>query len=293
MTTNATSQGSTASIIALLMCAVAAQPIAAPGAGAKPVAAGPGAEPAREIRYAPQLRANPANAERYVVNGVCERQGVRQISRVLRRASAEEMWAFLPRARGTHACQWHEIGRDEKSEAHRADLHVDMGYLEKLMAENAELHIYHFHPLQYFECASSPECQQAAAHGKTGSLDPRWITDLVFSMPSPSDVHFMMEVTSRFHGHHRTLAAIRHKVVTPYGIVDYGLTKEGLARFEAERFGRSEGLYIAWLTASRLADDRVENVIVEQPGGIVAAVERLAQTLNNKFMSVSHSPFTP
>ncbi len=106
------------------------------------------AEPARRIQYSSELRANAANTERYAADGVCERRGVRQMSEILKHADFEEMWAFLPHAHGSHGCQWHEIGREEKSESDRATLRVDMAYLEKLMAENAEIHVYHFHPLK-------------------------------------------------------------------------------------------------------------------------------------------------
>ena len=288
MDSRATLPRRTAIIISLLASGMAAQPPTARGADAQAAAAGSEAEPARQISYASKLRANATNIKRYVVGGICEQQGIRQISQILKRSDFEEMWAFLPHAHGTQQCQWHEIGRKEESESDAAHLRVDMRYLEKLMAENAELYVYHFHPLKYFECASHADCPRTATPGKSDSFDPRWITDLVFSMPSPSDVHFMMDVTARFYRRHQTLAMIKHKVVTPYGVVAYGLTQEGLAKFEAERFGRSEGLYITWLTASRLADDHVEEVIRDRPGSIGSAVQRLAQTLNNRFLQVTH-----
>ena len=274
----------------LLIVQMAGRAIAADRADSRLAPAEPGTEPARQILHSAHLLANVSTSERYVVNGVCERQGVRQIARLLKRSEFEEMWAFLPRANATRGCQWHEIGREEKSEADTAYLRVDMGYLESLMAENAEVHLYHFHPLRYFDCAAHAHCPQEAPDGRTGSFDPRWITDLVFSMPSPSDIHFMMDVTSRFfrrnHGH----GTIRHKVVTPYGVVDYGLTEKGLAKYDAERHSRSEGLYITWVVASALDNDRVEQVAREHPHGITAAVQRLAQTLNTEFLRVVHIP---
>jgi hypothetical protein len=159
------------------------------------------------------------------------------------------------------------------------------------MAANTELHVYHFHPLKYFECASHADCSGATSPVETGLFDRRWVTDLVFSMPSPSDVHFMMDLTARFHETYQPGGAIKHKVVTPYGVVSYGLTDEGLARFKAERFGRSEGLYITWVSASRLADEHVEGVIKKRPGSIMAVVRRLAQTLNTQYLWVSHGTF--
>ena len=274
-------------MIALLICGMTAQSMAAQAPDAES-GSGSNIEPARLVSYLPQLRANTSNSVRYVVKDVCEREGVRQIARILRRSEFEEMWTFLPRAGGTGHCEWHEIGREERSDRDGARLRVDMEYLERLMAANEELHVYHFHPLKYFECASHPDCSGAAAPGGAELFDRRWISDVVFSMPSPSDVHFMMDVTSRFRGSHHRVGTIRHKIVTPYGVVSFGLTDAGLAWFETERFGRSEGLYVTWVAASRLSEDHVEEVIKERPGSIMGAVRRLAQTLNSQYLWVLH-----
>lgn len=275
--------------VLLLACGPAGHAAAADGADGPRSASAFPAEPARPVRQSPHLRANISNTERFVVEGVCESQGIAEISQILRRSEYEEMWAFVPRASRAQDCQWHEIGREEKADLDNAYLRVDMAYLEALMAGNTEVHVVHFHPMKYFECAAQAGCSKVAEAGRAGSLDQRWITDLVFSMPSPSDVHFMMDVTSRFHARHQGRGAIRHRVVTPYGVVDYGLTDAGLAKFDAEKFGRSEGLYITWVMASRLANDHVERVIEENPGSLDAAVQTLAQTLNTEFLRVSHS----
>ena len=293
MTADARPPRLTATIVMLLIWGMAGHSMAADGADSRRSASGAGVELARQIRHSPHLLTNVSNTERYVVNGVCESHGVREVSQILKRSDFEEMWAFLPRAHATQDCQWHEIGREEKSEGDSAYLRVDMAYLEALMAENTEIHVIHFHPLKYFECAADANCPQEAAAGQTGSFDQRWISDLVFSMPSPSDVHFMMDVTSRFHRRRQGWGTIRHKVVTPYGVVDYGLTDTGLAKFDSERLERSEGLYITWVMANKLANDHVELVIKDHPGSIIAAVRRLAQTLNTEYLRVVHSTFSP
>jgi hypothetical protein len=245
-------------------------------------------EPVRPIRYATQLRANLANIERDVVRDVCEQPGIRKIAEILQQAEFEEMWAFLPRARGNGGCEWHEIGREERDKRRGSTLRVDMDYLMQLMAENSEIHLLHFHPLRHFQCAGRSECPAQAPRG-SAAVDERWITDLVFSMPSPSDIHFMMNATSRFFRRQQG-GTIRHKVVTPYGVVEYGLTEQGLAKYDAERLGRSEGLYITWVAASALDDERIEQVVRENPASLGAAVSRLAQTLNTEFLRVLYTP---
>lgn len=254
-------------------------------------AANPETERPRDIKRASRLVANSANGVRYVVTGVCEAAGIRQIAEVLKHAAHEEMWAFLPRANGGDDCQWHEIGRQEEAGRDGAYVRVDMAYLEGLVTNNAEIRLVHFHPLRFFDCAADPSCPKEAVPEQSGLVDKRWITDLLFSMPSPSDVHFMMDVSSRFHKHHRGRGRIAHKVITPYGVVDYGLTGEGLAKFEYEMYSRSEGRYITWVVASGLADESIEAVVKEHPNGIAAAVRALARSLNTQFLRVEHRPF--
>jgi hypothetical protein len=285
--------GPARSTAAIVLLSMAGQAIAADDVNHRRSAAGPRVEPIRQVTYTPHLRANSVNAERYVVKGLCEGQGIREISEILKHADFEEMWAFLPRAHGAGECEWHEIGREEKSGRNRSTLRVDMNYLAELIAGNPEIHVLHFHPLKYFECATREECPKQAAAGQTAGVDKRWIADLVFSMPSPSDVHFMMNVTSRFFRRHLGRGKIKHSVVTPYGVVEYGLTGKGLARYDAERDGRSEGLYITWVVASALDDDRVEGVIKEKPASLSAAVPKLARTLNSEFLRVVHTPQVP
>jgi hypothetical protein len=261
--------------------------LAAPAAAHGPAHAfsAPTVEPVRPSNYSTTLRANSSNAERYIVKGLCERDGIQQIARILQRSDVEEMWAFLP-----HECQWHEIGREEISEAAKSYLRVDMDYLAGLMAANADIHLVHFHPARYFGCAARPDCPKRARAARVAMPDKRWITDLVYSMPSPSDVLFMMNVTSRFYRDHHPHGTIVHKVVTPYGVVDYGLTAEGLARYDSERNGRSQGIYIPMVMASALDDDRVEQVVKENPRSIAAAVPRLARSLNTEFLRIEHTP---
>lgn len=291
MIAQAALRGLTAMIVAMAIFGAAGQSMAAGELDAQSPGAESKTEGFRPVSYSSQLEVNISNTERYVVTGVCERQGVHQISQILKHSDFEEMWAFLPRANGSGECQWHEIGRAEKSGENSAHLRVDLEYLGELMAANAEIHLYHLHPLKYFDCAVRPDCSRAMMPGRTGAFDRRWIADMVFSMPSPSDIHFMMEQTSRFYRRYQRAGTIKHKVVTPYGVVNYGLTDAGLHKFEVERYGRSEGLYITWVAASRLADDRVEKIIKESEGSIMAGVRRLSQTLNTRYLWVSHGTF--
>jgi len=84
-----------AALIALLsVWGFAGYTLTADGANPGRSGSGSGAELVRQVKYAPELRANLSDTERYVVNGVCEIDGVRQISQILRRSDFEEMWGF-------------------------------------------------------------------------------------------------------------------------------------------------------------------------------------------------------
>ncbi len=65
------------------------------------------------------------------------------------------MWAYLPRSQPSGSCQWHEVGRNEQSGTDEAYVDVDWAYVEMLMAENSAVHLYHFHPLAFFDYAKA------------------------------------------------------------------------------------------------------------------------------------------
>jgi hypothetical protein len=200
------------------------------------------------------------------------------------------MWAYLPGASGSG--EWHEIGRDEVSDLQEAFVGVDWGYLETLMAQNSRLTLYHFHPLSYFECSAHAPCAaRLEALEETAFRDERLISDIKFSMPSPADVHFMMEITWQFYQLHPRGGAIEHRVVTPHGIVDYAVTEAGFAKYASDRGARTQGLYIKWVAASKLADDSIQSIIDSSPSNITDALALVVESLNTPYLRVTSIPF--
>jgi hypothetical protein len=246
-----------------------------------------GARIDRPIRMVGTLGVNASNADRSVADGKCEREGVREIRSLLEQSGIEELWAFLPRAGPAGSCQWHEIGRNEQSGVDEALVDVDWEYLEALMTGNDAVHLYHFHPRVFFDYANS-----SSASGPEDSFQRALVTDLRFSMPSPADIHFMMEITSRFHLRHPRGGDIRNRVVTPYGLVDYALTEAGRARYESDKDARTQGLYIKYVAASALDDTSIEAIVAGYPNDIAAAMQRLVASLNTKYLRIEFSPFS-
>ncbi len=238
----------------------------------------------RPIHFVDRLGVNTSNSERFVSFGKCEREGVREISILLKHSRAEEMWAYLPRGQPSGSCQWHEVGRNEQSGADEAYVEVDWAYLQMLMAGNSAVHLYHFHPLAFFDYARSSPSDKG---GK--SSDHEILTDLRFSMPSPADIHFMMEITSRFHRRHPRGGDIRNRVVTPYGIVDYALTEAGRVKYESDKDARTQGLYIKYVAASALGDESIEAIVARHGDDFARSMNALAEDLNTEYLRVTYS----
>ena len=245
----------------------------------------PGLQTDRPIRIVARLGVNTLNAQRFVAYGKCEHEGVREITTLLAHSKVEELWAYLPRGQPSDSCQWHEIGRNEHSGTDNAYVDVDWAYLETLMAENSSVYLYHFHPLTFFGYAiASPSDKREE------SFEGAIVADLRFSMPSPADIHFMMEITSRFHQYHPRGGDIRNSVVTPYGIVDYALTEAGRTKYESDKDARTQGLYIKYVAASALGDESIEAIIDQNSSDIALSMKELVEVLNTQYLRLVFSP---
>jgi hypothetical protein len=243
-------------------------------------------QPDRPIRVVDSLGVNASNTERNVAYGKCEQEGVAEIASLLKQSSIEEMWAFLPRRQPSGSCQWHEIGRNEKTGTDEAYVDVDWAYLEALMEGNESVYLYHFHPLAFFDFARS-----SPSDGSDESFRREIVSDLKFSMPSPADIHFMMEITSRFYLRHPGGGDFRNRVVTPYGIVDYALTEAGRVKYESDKDARTQGLYIKYVAASALDDESIEAIVAEHSNDIARSMKRLVAVLNTRYLRIAFSPF--
>lgn len=254
-------------------------------------AAEPKSKHPRPVTYLRQLQVNTENSERYVTVGVSEADGIRNIQSILMQSRFEEMWVYVPAADPSGSGQWHEIGRDEKSGAKDARVRIDWEYLAFLMSRESELNVYHFHPLAYFECHDWAVCaEQLQSQERPAASDARIISNLIFSMPSPADIHFMMETTWQLHQHHPDGGVIRHRVITPHGMVEYALTEAGFDKYASDRGARTQGLYIKWVAASKLGDDRVRAIVDESAGDFSGALRRLVESLNTRFLRVIYFP---
>ena len=243
--------------------------------------------PQLSVRHVDQLVVNAANVERTVAKNKCESQGIREIVELIKRERFEELWIFLP-----DTCSWVEIGRHVTSGPDEATIRVDRTYLAKAMVNHKELHLYHFHPLAYFErCKDKTRCDQFSLPSAAGQISEQGlISNLRYSMPSVEDIYFMMDVSWEFDQRRDGDGRIINSVVTPYGVLSYALTDAGEGKFFEERSLRTGGLYIKLTTANALLDDQIDSIIKKHPNGIREALEKLVQSLNNKFLRVTYTP---
>lgn len=242
----------------------------------------------RPIRLVDQLSVNSSNKERLVTLTRSESEGIAQIRTLMSRSPVEELWAFLPASQNGDAGCWVEIGGEVRSESELSSVKVDWSYLWKLVDRFSDIGIYHFHPLSYFEgCATEQSCNDftvplsvkgVSAHGL--------INNLRFSMPSPADIHFMMETSWRFEHAHPRSGAMRHRLVSPYGLVEYGLTRSGKARYAENRNTRMEGLYIKQVAANVLSDENIAALAAASPLDLGTTVKELARGMSSDYLRV-------
>ena len=242
---------------------------------------------ALSVRHVDQLVVNTSDLERTVVKNKCESQGIREIVELMKSERFEELWIFLP-----EACSWIEIGRHVTSGPDEATIRVDRTYLARAMVSHKELHLYHFHPLAYFErCKDKIRCDQFSLPTAAGHISEQGlISNLRYSMPSAEDIYFMMDVSWEFDQRRGDDGRIMNNVVTPYGVLSYALTDVGEEKFFEERSLRTGGLYIKLKAANALLDDQINAIIKKHPNDIREALEQLVQSLNSKYLRVTYTP---
>lgn len=242
----------------------------------------------RPIRVVDELQVNSSNEERFVTLGRGESEGIARIRELMRRSPVEELWVFLAKSGGGDAGLWVEIGGEIRSESELSSVGVDWDYLSQLINRFSDINVYHFHPLRYFEgCGSARSCNKFGVPISVTDLSAiGLINNLKYSMPSPGDIHFMMETSWRLVRAHPRYGSMRHRLVTPYGVVDYRLTTPGMACYAENRSTRMEGLYIKQLAADALSDENIGALAAAFPDDLVMGVKALAKSMSGDYLRV-------
>ena len=246
----------------------------------------------RPVRVVDQLLVNPGNQERLVTLSIGEAQGISRIRELMRGSQVEELWVFLAESSGGDGGRWVEIGGTIRSESELSSVGVDWAYFGNLIDRFSDINVYHFHPLSYFEgCVSVQGCNDYGVpmSVKEVSADGL-ISNLKFAMPSPGDIHFMMESSWRFERAHHRAGSMRHRLISPYGVVEYALTASGKARYAENRSTRMEGLYIKQVAANALSDENIAALAADSPHDLEMSVRALANSMSGKYLRVEMLP---
>jgi len=243
------------------------------------------------------LVVDPSRLEETMAENDCESEGTQRMLELMRNSKFEVMRVYLPGAGSSDNCEWVDIGHAQyANRAEEAIVKVDREYLSHLMAKHSRLHIYHFHPSAYFtKCTDKITCgglPVPTTPDKTS--EDALISNLRYSMPSPNDIAFMMDISRQFdqHGHVREI--MRHRVITPYGIADYSLTKQGMERLKNQGMEGEKGrfgfdTYIKVRISYALLE--IGEIIKRNPHDILGTLKELAGKLSNEYVIVTYTPF--
>jgi hypothetical protein len=242
----------------------------------------------RPLRVVDQLLVNSSNEERFVTPIRSEAEGIARIRELMIRSPVEELWVFIATSSDGDAGRWVEIGGEIRSESELSSVGVEWAYLRKLIDRFSDINVYHFHPLSYFErCPSEQRCNEFSVPMSVKGVSPSGlINNLKFAMPSPGDIHFMMESSWRFERAHPRFGSMRHRLVSPYGVVEYGLTTSGKARYSENRSTRMEGLYIKQVAANALSEENIGARAAEFPEDLGMSVNALAKGMSSNYLRV-------
>lgn len=177
--------------------------------------------PASTIPYVEQqaLVANVENTVRTVVPAD-ETVGLSQIEALVGHTDFEEQWAFVP---SVHL--WIEIGRNESATELDSEVEIDTDYLKAIVRLYHSVEIFHFHPAGYYRRIWQHEPYPVSS--LAGDIGRDRLQPVGFALPSPDDVVSSIEL-SRLLLVDDPAARVSYSVVSPHGIVSYGLTDQGL-----------------------------------------------------------------
>jgi hypothetical protein len=223
---------------------------------------------ARPLARESSFRVNSANAVRAVIVR-SESSGVSEIATLALEARLEEAWAYLP----DHAL-WVEIGENERDLGDSAEVEIDSAYLTLLIAAFGGVHIYHFHPRHLFAVGAAADAVNPLSTLAT-SLAPGALGMIAHALAGPTDVATSVQIAA-LSTRIAPQARVQHFVLSPYGVVSYGLTTQGLRRVGANRGPLRDDFALhvvlsAWIalsadniakTVRKLANPTIEDVIL-------------------------------
>jgi len=218
----------------------------------------------------PKLEVNTSNLERNIVSK-CEEDGVKDILELMVTSRYEEFWAYLPQK-----CEWVELGYKETAgKPDEVVVRVQNNHLKKLMAENKDIVLYHFHPGIYFN--------------QNPSKDIEIERNLRLSLPSVDDILAAFEVSWDFYDLQKN-GTIRNKVVTPYGITEYIMKDAGKGQRHNSMYRDNIPIAKTALQLSFIINEKTREFIPLFKEDPIKAVAEFSKVYSNEYISVNFTP---
>ncbi len=164
-----------------------------------------------------------------------EEEGISEMRKLIASSQTEESWVFLP-----HRQQWIEIGNNEETEkkinkSYITTAKLDVQFLDRLMNENNNMILYHFHPSYSLSLEDKIKKQEEDGSPMNDNEIRRERIRLLIksAYPSRSDLLNMIGNSTEFFERNAE-GDITFKICSHYGITEYRLTDEGITYLYAD-----------------------------------------------------------
>jgi hypothetical protein len=164
-----------------------------------------------------------------------EEEGISEMRKLIASSQTEESWVFLP-----HRQQWIEIGNNEETEkkinkSYITTAKLDVQFLDRLMNENNNMILYHFHPSYSLSLEDKIKKQEEDGSPMNDNEIRRERIRLLIksAYPSRSDLLNMIGNSTEFFERNAE-GNIAFKICSHYGITEYRLTDEGITYLYAD-----------------------------------------------------------
>jgi hypothetical protein len=192
-----------------------------------------------------------------------EAEGISEMRKLIANSQIEESWAYLP-----HRKKWIEIGYNEEAEKRIDKRYItkaklDVQLLDELMSENNNMALYHFHPSHSLSLEDKiTKRKEDGAPMNDKEIERERIRLLIKSAyPSRSDLLNMIGNSMEFF-ERNTEGNITFKVCSHYGITEYHLTDEGMARLSADN-SIEQILWVKGISSSANIEVNVKGEILD------------------------------
>ncbi len=217
-----------------------------------------------------------------------EAEGISEMRKLIANSQIEESWVYLP-----HQKKWIEIGHNEEAEkkidnSYITKAKLDIQLLDKLMSEDNNMILYHFHPSHSLSLEDKIRKRKKGGSPMNGrEIERERIKLLIKSAyPSRSDLLNMIGNSMEFFERNAE-GNITFKVCSQYGITEYHLTDKGMAHLSDDN-SLKQILWVKGISSSANIEANVKGEILEMnPKATRNPLKRIKMSPKLKRKSVS------